>query len=110
MVCSPWPSGSKNWEVLQRPSWRLPASGLPMNGAPRRTSFGVSALYGGGLLIAAERNVWADHRARLEAGVVPRTTAPVVAQVSRSPQQVQLRRLLRGCDIVGFVPDQARSS
>jgi predicted nucleic acid-binding protein len=70
----------------------------------------MSAVYDAGLLIAADRNdrdVWADHRARLEVGVVPRTTAPVVAQVSRSPQQVQLRRLLRGCDIVGFAPEQA---
>lgn len=70
----------------------------------------MSAVYDAGLLIAAERNdrdVWADHRARLEVGVVPRTTAPVVAQVSRSPRQVQLRRLLRGCDIVGFAPEQA---
>lgn len=70
----------------------------------------MSAVYDAGLLIAAERNdrdVWADHCARLEVGVVPRTTAPVVAQVSRSPRQVQLRRLLRGCDIVGFAPEQA---
>jgi hypothetical protein len=70
----------------------------------------MSALYDAGLLIAAERNdrdVWADHRARLELGVVPSTTAPVVAQVSRSQRQVQLRRLLRGCDIVGFAPEQA---
>jgi predicted nucleic acid-binding protein len=70
----------------------------------------VSALYDTGLLIAADRNdrdVWADHRTRLELGVVPLTTAPVVAQVSRSPRQVQLRRLLRGCDVVGFAPEQA---
>jgi predicted nucleic acid-binding protein len=70
----------------------------------------MSAVYDAGLLIAADRNdrdVWADHRARLELGVVPRTTAPVVAQVSRSPRQVQLRRFLRGCDIVGFAPEQA---
>jgi hypothetical protein len=70
----------------------------------------MSAVYDAGLLIAAERNnrhVWADHRARLELGVVPRTTAPVVARVSRSSRQVQLRRLLRGCDILGFAPEQA---
>jgi len=70
----------------------------------------VSVLYDSGLLIAAEgndREVWADHRARLEFGVVPRTTAPVVAQVSRSPRQVQLRRLLRGCDVVEFVANDA---
>jgi hypothetical protein len=62
------------------------------------------------LLVAADRNdrkVWADHRAHLELGDVPVTTAPVVAQVSRSPRQVQLRRLLRGCEIAGFTAKQA---
>ncbi len=70
----------------------------------------MSVVYDAGLLIAAERNdrsVWADHRARLEIGIVPATTAPVVAQVSRSPRQAQLRRLLRGCAIASFAPDQA---
>jgi predicted nucleic acid-binding protein len=70
----------------------------------------MSVVYDSGLLIGAERNdrqVWADHRARLELGVVPVTTAPVVAQVTRSPRQVQLRRFLRGCDIVGFNADEA---
>jgi predicted nucleic acid-binding protein len=70
----------------------------------------MSVVYDSGLLIGAERNdrhVWADHRARLELGFVPVTTAPVVAQVSRSPRQVQLRRFLRGCEIVGFNTDEA---
>jgi len=70
----------------------------------------MTVVYDAGLLIAADRNVrdvWADHRARLEMGVVATTTAPVIAQVMRSPRQVQLRRLLRGCDIVGFDPSQA---
>ncbi|MHB8463856.1 MAG: PIN domain-containing protein [Acidimicrobiales bacterium] len=70
----------------------------------------MSVVYDAGVLIAAERDdreVWADHRARLEFGVAPTTTAPVVAQVSRSPRQAQLRLLLRGCDIVGFSPEQA---
>ena len=60
-------------------------------------------VYDAGALIAAERNdrrLWADRRARLEAGVVPVVPAPVVAQVSRSPRQVQLRRLLRGCAVL----------
>lgn len=62
----------------------------------------MRVIYDAGLLIAAERNdraVWADHRARLELGLVPESTAPVVAQVSRGPRQVSLRRLLRGCQI-----------
>jgi hypothetical protein len=70
----------------------------------------MSVVYDSGLVVAADRNdreVWADHRARLEVGVVPVTTAPVVAQVSRSPGQAQLRRFLRGCDIVGFRPEEA---
>ena len=65
----------------------------------------MSTVYDTGVLIAADRddrNVWADHRARLEAGLVPVTTAPVIAQASRSPRQVQLRRFLRGCDVVPF--------
>lgn len=65
----------------------------------------MSVVYDSAVLIAAERNdrtVWADHRTRLELGIVAITTAPVIAQVSRSPRQVQLRRLLRGCDIVDF--------
>jgi hypothetical protein len=65
----------------------------------------MSVVYDAGVLVAADRNdrdLWADHRARLEGGVIPVTTAPVVAQVSRSSRQVQLRRFLRGCDIVGF--------
>lgn len=59
-------------------------------------------VYDAGALIAAERNdrsFWADHRVRLEQGTIPVTPAAVVAQVSRSPRQAQLRRLLRGCDV-----------
>jgi hypothetical protein len=72
----------------------------------------VTFLYDAGVFIAAERDdraVWADHRARLELGFVPVTTAPVVAQVSRSGRQVQLRRFLRGCDVVAFTPTQAHA-
>jgi predicted nucleic acid-binding protein len=70
----------------------------------------VNVVYDAGVLIGAERNdrgVWAEHRARLELGIVPVTTAPVVAQVSRSARQAQLRRFLRGCDVVPFVAAQA---
>jgi predicted nucleic acid-binding protein len=62
-------------------------------------------VYDAGALIAAdrsERRTWAEHRVRLEAGIVPLVPAPVVAQVSRSPKQVQMRRLLRGCEVVPF--------
>lgn len=65
----------------------------------------MTVVYDAGVLIGADRSdrvVWADHRARLELGLVPITTAPVIAQVSRSSRQVQLRRFLRGCEIVAF--------
>jgi predicted nucleic acid-binding protein len=70
----------------------------------------VSVVYDAGALTAADRNdrmVWAEHRVRLEMGLVPLTTGPVVAQVSRSSRQAQLRRFLRGCDIVPFATDEA---
>lgn len=70
----------------------------------------MSIVYDAGTLVAADRSdreVWADHRARLELGVPPVTTAPVVAQVSRSGRQAQLRRFLRGCDLVPFVEGEA---
>ena len=60
-------------------------------------------VYDAGALIAADRGdrrLWADHRVRLEGGVVPLVPAPVVAQVSRAPSQAQLRRFLRGCEVV----------
>lgn len=59
----------------------------------------MSVLYDAGALIAAEgndRRIWAEHRVRLEMGSVALTTAPVIAQTSRTPRQVQLRRFLRG--------------
>ncbi len=72
----------------------------------------MSFAYDAGVLIAADRgdrNVWADHRARLELGTVPATTAPVVGQVSRSDRQVQLHRFLSGCEVVPFAPSQAHA-
>src|SRR5471030_2454795 len=63
------------------------------------------AVYDAGALVAADRNersTWAEHRVRLEAGVIPSVPAPVVAQVSRSARQARLRRFLRGCDVVDF--------
>jgi hypothetical protein len=64
-----------------------------------------SVVYDAGVLIAADRSkrrIWAEHRVRLDAGLVPLVPAPVVAQASRSPKQVQMRRLLRGCEIIAF--------
>jgi predicted nucleic acid-binding protein len=70
-------------------------------------------VYDAGVLIAAERSerrIWADHRVRLEAGQVPLVPAPVVAQVSRAPDQAQLRRLLRGCDVIPFAEADAHQA
>lgn len=50
----------------------------------------------------SKRRTWAEHRARLEAGLVPLVPAAVVAQAGRSPKQAQLRRLLRGCEVIPF--------
>jgi hypothetical protein len=61
-------------------------------------------VYDTGVLIAADRcqrRTWAEHRVRLEGGVIPLVPSPVVAQASRSPQ-AQMRRLLRGCEVVLF--------
>lgn len=63
-------------------------------------------VYDAGALIAADRNdraFWADHRVRLEQGTIPVTPAAVVAQVSRSPSQAQLR----GCDVIHLDEDTA---
>ena len=70
----------------------------------------MSVVYDAGVFVAVERNdrdVWADHRVRLELGLLPVTTAPVVAQVSRSPRQAQVHRMLRGCEIVAFARDES---
>jgi hypothetical protein len=64
-----------------------------------------SVVYDAGVLIAADRSkrqVWAEHRVRLGGGLVPLVPAPVVAQASRSPKQAQMRRLLRGCEVIAF--------
>ena len=60
-------------------------------------------VYDAAVLVAADRNdrrAWAEHRFLLQAGVVPLVPAPVLAQVSCSGRQAQLRRFLRGCIVV----------
>lgn len=73
----------------------------------------TATVYDAGALIAAERNdrtLWADHRARLESGSVPAVPSPVVVQASRSPRQVQLRRLLRGCEVLTLTEQMAHAA
>ena len=70
-------------------------------------------VYDAAVLVAADRNerqTWAEHKARLEFGAVPLVPAPVVAQVSRSPQQAQLRRFLAGCMVVPFGENDAHAA
>jgi predicted nucleic acid-binding protein len=62
-------------------------------------------VYDASLLVAADRNdrrVWAEHQIRTKAGLPPLVAAPVVAQVSRAATQANLRRFLRGCEVVPF--------
>jgi predicted nucleic acid-binding protein len=47
---------------------------------------------------------------RLEAGIVPMVPTPVVAQASRSPKQAQLRRLLRGCEVIPLDESSAHAA
>ena len=70
-------------------------------------------VYDAGVLVAADRNdrlTWAEHKARLEAGIIPSVPAPVLAQVSRSPQQAQLRRFLTGCMVVPLGESEAHEA
>ncbi len=70
-------------------------------------------VYDAAVLVAADRNerrCWAEHKARLELGALPLVPAPVVAQVSRSSQQAQLRRLLAGCVVVPLGENDAHAA
>ncbi len=72
-----------------------------------------TVVYDAAVLVAADRNerrAWAEHKARLELGVVLLVPAPVVAQVSRSPKQAQLRRFLTGCVVVPLVETEAHEA
>jgi predicted nucleic acid-binding protein len=72
-----------------------------------------AVVYDAAVLVAADRNerrAWAEHKVRLELGVLPFVPAPVVAQVSRSPQQAQLRRFLTGCVIVPLGESEAHEA
>ena len=72
-----------------------------------------AVVYDAAVLVAADRNerrAWAQHKARLELGVVPLVPTPVIAQVSRSPQQAQLRRFLTGCVVVPLGETEAHEA
>ena len=70
-------------------------------------------VYDAAVLVAADRNdrrTWAEHKARLELGVIPAVPSPVVAQVSRSPRQAQLRRFLTGCAVIPLYEIEAHEA
>jgi hypothetical protein len=72
-----------------------------------------AVVYDAAVLVAADRNerrAWAEHKARLEFGIIPLVPAPVVAQVSRSPRQAQLRRFLTGCVVVPLGQSEAHEA
>jgi hypothetical protein len=73
----------------------------------------MGVTYDAGALIAAgrgERRMWARHRALLARRLIPTVPAPVVAQSWRgSARQVQLARLLAGCDVEALDDGRARS-
>ncbi len=72
-----------------------------------------AVVYDSAVLVAADRNerrAWAEHKARLELGVVPLVPTAVVAQVSRSPRQAQLRRFLTGCVAVPLGETEAHQA
>ena len=74
----------------------------------------MGVTYDTGALIAADRNerrMWARHRALLAQRTVPTVPAPVVSQGWRGvPRQVQLARLLAGCDVEPLDDHRARSA
>ena len=72
-----------------------------------------TVVYDAGVLVAADRNerrAWAEHKVRLELGLALLVPAPVVVQVSRSPQQAQLRRFLTGCVVVPLGETEAHEA
>ena len=72
-----------------------------------------TVVYDAAVLVAADRNerrAWAEHKARLEFGIVPLVPAPVVAQVSRSPQRAQLRGFLNGCAVLSLGESEAHEA
>jgi predicted nucleic acid-binding protein len=73
----------------------------------------INVVYDAAVLVASDRNdrrAWAEHKARLEMGIIPLVPAPVLAQVSRSPQQAQLRRFLTGCEVVPLGESEAHEA
>jgi len=79
---------------------------MPDRSGPRATL--LSAIRRSGA--SGERRARAEHKACLELGLVPVVPAPVVVQVSRSPQQAQLWRFLTGCMVIPLGETEAQEA
>jgi predicted nucleic acid-binding protein len=53
--------------------------------------------------------MWARHHTLLRHGTVPTVPTVVIAQAWRSPRQVALARLIRGCSVEDFTAATARA-
>jgi hypothetical protein len=107
--------GKTTWTLHCRRDEGSPAKrGGTISKVASSPAHGMSAVvYDAAILVAADRNerrTWAEHKARLEMGAVPLVPSPVVAQVSRSPRQAQLRRFLTGCEVVPFGENDAHET
>ena len=68
--------------------------------------------YDAGALVAGERNdrvLWAIHKRALERKIRPTVPAGVLAQVWRTGPQVNLSRLLAGCNVEDLTDVRARA-
>lgn len=69
--------------------------------------------YDTGALLAAganDRAMWALHDAALRRGLSPTVPTVVLAQAWRGGPQVQLSRLLKGCQVDALTESQARAA
>jgi hypothetical protein len=80
--------------------------------ATASTPAALGVTYDTGALIAADRRdsvMWTRHLTLLRHGTVPTVPAVVVAQAWRSPRQVALTRLIKGCYQEEFTAATARA-
>jgi predicted nucleic acid-binding protein len=71
----------------------------------------LGLVYDTGALIAAESNdrrMWALHTRALQRGVLPIVPAGCVVEAWRGGRQINLVRLLDGCEIEGLAPEHAK--
>jgi len=97
-----WPSGTRAGAKPRAATWQCQRCLAAADWLTRlRAAERSRALRVGGHPKMCTCRVAISMTNRLEAGIVPVVPALVVAQVSRSAAQVQLRRLQRGCGVSG---------